>query len=67
MGCKKSVTTDIGFPQGGVNSADFWKIAFNPALDIINEDSARGNGFSDDLLVMKGGYNIDAAMKNIKK
>ena len=66
-GCKRSITTRIGFPQGGVNSADFWKIAFDPALGIINENGVRGNGFADDLLVMRGGYNINAAMKQIQK
>ena len=66
-GCKLTITTSIGFPQGGVNSADFWKIAFNPALDIINENDVRGNGFADDLLVMRGGYNINAAIKKLQK
>jgi hypothetical protein len=27
--------TKVGFPQGGVVSADFWKIVFNPAIEII--------------------------------
>ena len=67
LGCQKCISTSTGFPQGGVNSADFWKIAFNPALDIINEDDIRGNGFADDLLVLKGGYNLEAAMKKIQK
>ena len=54
LGCKKCISTSIGFLQGGVNSANFWKIAFDPALDIINENNIRGNGFADDLLVLKG-------------
>ena len=31
-----------------VNLADFWIIVFNPALEIINNDQTRGNGFADD-------------------
>ena len=66
-GCKRTITISKGFPQGGVNSDDFWKIAFNPALDIINEGEVRGNGFADDLLVLRGGYNINAAIKKLQK
>ena len=65
-GSKKIITTGIGFPQGGVNSADFWKIAFDQALHIINSNDVRGNGFADDLLVMKGGFNLNAAMKKLQ-
>ena len=49
-----SFSTSVGFPQGGVNSADFWIIVFNPALEIINSNNVRGNGFADDLLVLRG-------------
>ena len=31
------MTIDIGFPQGGVCSAKFWIIAFNNAVEIINQ------------------------------
>ena len=58
MGCTKVISTSIGFPQGGVNSDDFWKIAFDPALEIINGGNLRGNDFADDLHVMRGEYNL---------
>ena len=53
-GTKLSFSTSRGFPQGGVNSADFWIIVFNPALEIINKKDLNGDGFADDLLVLKG-------------
>ena len=62
-----TVSIGNGFPQGGVNSADFSKIAFNEALEIVNENEIRGKGFADDLLLLKGGYNMDAAMKSFQK
>ena len=58
--------TSTGFPQGGVNSADFWIIVFNPALEIINKNSVRGDGFADDLLVMRGGYSLKTAVKDLQ-
>ena len=33
-GCSKTLSTDTGFPQGGVCSAKFWIIAFNEAIEI---------------------------------
>ena len=32
-----TISIDIGFPQGGVCSAKFWSIAFNRAIEIVNE------------------------------
>ena len=65
-GVKLSFSTSTGFPQGGVNSADFWIIVFDPALQIINQGQARGDGFADDLLVMRGGYSLKASMKELQ-
>ena len=50
-GVKLSFSTSTGFPQGGVNSADFWIIGFNPALEIINNGITTGDGFADNLLL----------------
>ena len=47
-GEKSVITTGQGFPQGGVCSAKFWIVAFNEAINIINEHGATGNGFADD-------------------
>ena len=51
----KHLSTNIGFPQGGVCSAKFWLIAFNPAIKIINNLFVQGNGYADDLCVLIGG------------
>ena len=42
----------IGFPQGGVCSAKFWIVAFNEAIDIINQFGALGIGFADDCCIL---------------
>ena len=49
------LTTATGFPQGGVCSARFWLIAFNPAIQIINSDDIVGNGYADDCSALIGG------------
>ena len=47
--------TSVGFPQGGVASAKFWLIAFDPAIRIINSHFVEGNGYADDYCVIFGG------------
>ena len=54
-GDSKSFVCSRGFPQGGVASAKFWVIAFNPAIEIINRQFTLGNGYADDLSVVFGG------------
>ena len=56
----------IGFPQGGVVSADFWKIAFNPAIEIINNSNTTGFGYADDLIVLRHGYKTDTSIRAIQ-
>ena len=51
---------DVGFPQGGVCSAKFWIIAFDPAIEIINQDGIFGQGFADDCAAMIGGEDLVA-------
>ena len=51
---------DVGFPQGGVCSAKFWIIAFNPAIEIINQDGIFGQGFADDCAALIGGEDLDS-------
>ena len=51
---------DVGFPQGGVCSAKFWIIAFDPAIEIINQDGIFGQGFADDCAAMIGGEDLDS-------
>ena len=45
----------VGFPQGGVASAMFWLIAFDPAVRIINTRFVEGNAYADDCAVIFGG------------
>ena len=51
---------DVGFPQGGVCSAKFWIIAFDPAIEIINSDGIFGQGFADDCAALIGGEDLNA-------
>ena len=58
-GYSGEVTIDIGFPQGGVCSAKFWIIAFNNAVEIINQWGVVGQGFADDLSMIHGGKDLN--------
>ena len=42
------VTTNMGFPQGGVCNAKFWIIAFDEAAKILNSNGVSGELFADD-------------------
>ena len=57
---KIKTCVDVGFPQGGVCSAKFWIIAFDPAIDIINQDGIFCQGFADDCAAMIGGEDLAA-------
>ena len=60
-----SATIRIGFPHGGVCSAKFWIIAFNKALEIINQFGALGIRFADDCCILLHRKNINHAMSLI--
>ena len=60
-------TIRIGFPQGGVCSAKFWIIAFNEAINIINQYGALGIGFADDCCILLHRKKIDQAMALIQR
>ena len=47
-------------------SADFWKIAFDPAVKIINSSSTTGFGYADDLIVLRHGYKIETSIKHLQ-
>ena len=51
-----------GFPQGGVCSAKFWIIAFNKAIEVINQFGDLGVGFADDCCILLHQDNINHAM-----
>ena len=60
------MTIDIGFPQGGVCSAKFWIIAFNNAVEIINQWGVTGQGFADDLSMIHGGKDLNHITNTLK-
>ena len=66
-GEKLSLTTSIGFPQGGVCSAKFWVIAYDEAVYILNEHRVFGQVFADDSVGLKGGKNLHHAMSRLQK
>ena len=57
-GVTQAITTTTGFPQGGVCSAKFWIIAFNKAIEILNQRGVYGIGFADDCAALLGGNNL---------
>ena len=66
-GYTHTITVGIGFPQGGVCSAKFWIIAFNEAIEIINEYGVTGQGFADDCGPMIGGDNTHEMYKSMQR
>ena len=66
-GYTHTITVGIGFPQGGVCSAKFWIIAFNEAIEIINEYGVTGQGFADDCGPMIGGNNTHDMYKSMQR
>ena len=66
-GEKKSFSTGVGFPQGGVCSAKFWLIAFDFAIKIINTYNIEGNGYADDCSALYGGPRLDHAISRLQK
>ena len=59
--------TDVGFPQGGVASAKFWVIAFDPAIEIINSCFIEGNGYADDCAAVFGGPDVDVIRTRLQR
>ena len=66
-GEKLHVTTRVGFPQGGVASAKFWLIAFDPAIRIINSMYVEGNGYADDCCVLFGGRKSAVIVRRLQR
>ena len=66
-GITQAITTTTGFPQGGVCSAKFWIIAFNEAIEILNQRGVYGIGFADDCAALLGGNNLHQQMSRIQK
>ena len=66
-GESKTFVCGQGFPQGGVASAKFWVIAFNPAIEIINRQFTLGNGYADDLSVVFGGSHPDDLVPRMQR
>ena len=66
-GEKITLTTSVGFPQGGVCSAKFWVIAYDEAVYILNEHGIFGQVFADDSVGLKGGKNLHHSMSRLQK
>jgi ribonuclease HI len=47
-----------GFPQGGVCSASFWAIAYDPAVRILNARGIVGQVYADDSCALVGGTDL---------
>ena len=62
-----SVSTGVGFPRGGVASAKFWLIAFNPAVEIINSHGVYGNALADDCGAVLGGTHLPTIIKHLQR
>ena len=59
--------TSTGFPQGGVCSAKFWLLAFNPAIEIINQArGVVGVGYADDCCILAGGPRVDHLISRVQ-
>ena len=59
--------TAVGFPQGGVASAKFWLLAFDPAIQIINSMFVEGNGYADDCCIVFGGRKPEILVARIQR
>ena len=66
-GISQAIATSTGFLQGGVCSAKFWIIAFNEAIEILNQRGVYGIGFADDCAALLGGNNLHQQMIRIQK
>ena len=64
---KINISNGIGFPQGGVASAKFWLIAFDPAVSIINTHGVFGNAFADDCGAALGGTHLPTIIKHLHR
>lgn len=61
------IHTAVGFPQGGVASAKFWLLAFDPAIRIINSSFVEGNGYADDCCVIFGGRKPEVIVRRLQR
>ena len=66
-GDRVDLWTRVGFPQGGVASAKFWLLAFDPAIQIINSTFVEGNGYADDCCVVFGGRKPEILIHRIQR
>ena len=62
---KIPISNGIDFPQGGVASAKFQLIAFDPAVAIINTHGVFGNAFADDCREALGGTHLPTIVKHL--
>ena len=66
-GVSRTLKASWGFSQGGVCSALFWIIAFNPAVEILNKYGINGNGFADDCAAVFGGTHFKPILVKLQR
>ena len=47
-------------------SANFWKIVFNPAIEIINNNNTTGTGYADNLILIASGYKTSTTTQKLQ-
>ena len=62
-----STVIDTGFPQGGVCSASFWAIAYDPAVRILNGRGITGQVYADDSCALIGGTDLKEMFKRMNQ
>ena len=67
QGEELNLHTAVGFPQGGVCSAKFWTVAFDPAIQLVNSMFLEGNGYADDCCVVFGGRSISDMLLRLQR
>ena len=65
-GSTTTVSHGTGFPQGGVCSARFWAVAFDPAVRLINEETL-GVAYADDCAVASGGRDFGESLDKLQR
>ena len=66
-GVTQAITTTTELSQGGVCSAKFWIIAFNEAIELLNQRGVNDVGFADNCAALLGGNNLHQQMSRVQK
>ena len=66
QGTKKVVSTNVGFPQGGVCSAKFWAIAYDKAVHLLNSNGVEGTVYADDSSALISGDDYEDMLERLQ-